>query len=134
MIVLFQAHSGVRYLVFLAGLLALVVFGLGMAQKAPFTKRARIIGAVFAGLMDLQILIGVILLAMGLYTPKAIGHIVMMVAATTVTHATFARNRKQPTPGYTLPLIGVVVALVLIIGGIFALGRLPWAMTAFSGA
>lgn len=133
MIALFGAHSGVRYLVLLAGFVAEIIFALGMAQKTPFTKQARIAGAVFAGLLDLQILLGTILVAMGLYTPKAIGHIVMMVAATTVAHATFARNRKQATPGYVLPLIGVSAAMALIIGGILALGRLPWAMTAFSG-
>ena len=133
MIAMFQAHSGIRYLVLLAGLVAEVVFALGLAQKTPFSKQARIVGAVFSGLMDLQILIGVILVIMGLYTPKAIGHIVMMVAATTLTHALFVQNRKRATPGYLLPLIAVSGSMVLIIGGIFALGRLPWAMTAFSG-
>ena len=130
---LFGAHSGLRYLVLLAGFAAEIVFALGLVQKTPFSKQARIVGSVFAGLLDLQILLGTILVAMGLYTPKAIGHIVMMVVATTVTHATFIRNRKQATPGYLLPLIGVSGAMALIIGGIFALGRLPWAMTAYSG-
>ena len=130
--ILFHAHSGLRYLVLLAGVAALVYFAIGLATKRPVTKAVRILGSAFAGLLNLQVTLGIILVAMGWYYPRLIGHIVMMVLAAGVTHALLVVNRKRPQPGYLLPLIAVVVAFVLIIGGIMAIGRNPLASTAFA--
>ena len=118
---LFAAHSGLRYLVLLAGLVAVVYFALGLAQKRPYTRAVRTVGAIFSGLMDLQILLGLILVAMGRYYPQLIGHIVLMVLAAVVVHVLLARNRKRPQPGYALPLAGVVLGLALLVAGILAI-------------
>jgi len=126
---LLHAHSGLRFLILLVAVAALVVFGLGLAQKKQFTKGARILGSVFAGLVDLQVTLGLVMVLMGVWYPKLIGHVVMMVAAAGSTHVLLIRNRKQTPPGYLLPLVAVVVALVLIVGGIFAIGRSPLAMS-----
>jgi nitrogen fixation/metabolism regulation signal transduction histidine kinase len=120
---LFQAHSGLRYLVLLAGLVALAYFVSGLVTKRPVGKGVRVLGAIFAGLLDLQMLLGLIMVAMGRYYPRLIGHIVTMVLAIAVTHALLSINRKRPNPGYLLPLIAVAAALVLIVGGIMAIGR-----------
>lgn len=120
---LFQAHSGLRYLVLLVGLAALVYFLSGLLTKRPVDKGVRILGSTFVGLLDLQVLLGVIMVAMGRFYPQLIGHIVMMVLAAAETHVLLVLNRKRPNPGYLLPLIAVVVALALIAGGIMAIGR-----------
>jgi vacuolar-type H+-ATPase subunit I/STV1 len=83
----------------------------------------RILGAAFTGLLDLQIVLGIIMVAMGRYYPRLIGHIVMMVVAAAVTHVLLVVNRKRPNPGYVLPLIAVALALALIAGGLMAIGR-----------
>jgi vacuolar-type H+-ATPase subunit I/STV1 len=129
---LFHAHSGLRYLVLLAGLVALAYFVMGLTTKRPVDKGVRILGAAFTGLLDLQVLLGIIMVAMGRYYPRLIGHIVMMVAAAGVTHALLVINRKRPNPGYLLPLIAVAAALVLIVGGIMAIGRGVFTTTAFT--
>lgn len=121
--ILFQAHSGLRYLVLLVGLAALAYFVSGLAAKRPAGKGVRVLGSAFVGLLDLQVLLGLIMVAMGRYYPRLIGHIVMMVAAAAVTHALLVVNRKRPNPGFLLPLIAVALALVLIAGGIMAIGR-----------
>lgn len=121
--ILFQAHSGLRYLVLLVGLAALIYFLSGLATKRPVDKGVRILGSVFTGLLDLQVLLGLIMVAMGRFYPQLIGHIVMMVLAAAVTHVLLVMNRKRATPGYVLPLIAVAVALVFIAGGIMAIGR-----------
>jgi cbb3-type cytochrome oxidase subunit 3 len=118
---LFAAHSGLRYLVLLAGLVAVVYFALGLAQKRPYTRAVRTVGAIFSGLMDLQILLGLILVLMGRYYPQLIGHIVLMVLAAVVVHVLLAKNRKRAQPGYALPLAGVVLGLVLLAAGILAI-------------
>lgn len=133
MIGLFHAHSGLRYVVFLAGIVALVVFAMGAAQKSDFTKRDRILGAIFVGLLDTQILVGTVLVVMGLYTPRVIGHIVMMILAAGLAHTLLAVNRRKTPPGHRLPLLGVGGALAVMCVGIVAIGRMPWAMTAFGG-
>lgn len=121
--ILFQAHSGLRYLVLLVGLVALAYFVSGLATKRPVGKPVRILGSAFAGLLDLQIVLGLIMVAMGRYYPRLIGHIVMMLVAAVLTHVLLVVNRKRPTPGYVLPLIAVALALALIAGGLMAIGR-----------
>ncbi|HET9450811.1 MAG TPA: hypothetical protein VFO83_08020 [Aggregicoccus sp.] len=118
---LFAAHSGLRYLVLLAGLVAIVYFALGLLQKRPYARAVRTVGSIYAGLLDLQILLGLVLVAMGRYYPQLIGHFVLMFLATAVLHATLSVNRKRPQPGYKLPLIGAAVALVLVVAGVLAI-------------
>lgn len=127
-----HAHSGLRFLVLTMGLVCLVVFGLGLAQKKEFTKGARILGSVFAGLTHLQVILGLGLVASGLYYPRLIGHIVMMLAAAISAQVCFSLNRRATPPGHRLPLIGTVLALVLMVGGTFAIGRHPFQATVFS--
>lgn len=130
---LFQAHSGLRYLVLLAGVVALAYFVSGLATKRPVDKGVRILGAAFTGLLDLQIVLGLIMVAMGRYYPQLIGHIVMMLLAAGVTHALLVVNRKRPSPGYVLPLVAVAVALALLSGGIMAIGRGVLTHTSIAG-
>jgi hypothetical protein len=120
---IFQAHSGVRYLILLVGLVALLYFLSGLVTKRPVDKSVRILGSAFTGLLDLQIVLGILTVAMGRYYPQLIGHIVMMVLAAVETHVLLVVNRKRPNPGYLLPLIAVAVALALIAGGVMAIGR-----------
>jgi hypothetical protein len=131
--ILFQAHSGLRYLVLLVGVVALAYFVSGLATKRPVDKGVRILGAAFTGLLDLQILLGLIMVAMGRYYPQLIGHIAMMLLAAALTHVLLVVNRKRPNPGYVLPLIAVAGSLALISGGIMAIGRGVLTHTSISG-
>ncbi|MCE9667604.1 hypothetical protein LY474_07225 [Myxococcus stipitatus] len=126
----FYAHSGLRYLVLLAGVLAIAYFAFGLATKRPFDKGGRILGAAFAGLLHLQVLLGILVLVTRFYYPALIGHIVMMVLAAGTAQATSSINRRRPQPGYALPLVGAVLAFVFIIGGIMAIGRGVFTTTA----
>ena len=135
---LYYAHSGLRYLVLLMGLVAVAYFVFGLVTKRPVDKSVRILGSSFAGLLDTQILLGIILLGVlpqsgWAFYPRFWGHLVMMVAAAALAHVLLVINRKRPNPGYLLPLIGVGGALVLIIGGILAIGRSLMASTPIGG-
>lgn len=133
MTALLHAHSGLRFLVLLLGAVNLVVLGLALAQKKPFGKLHRILGASFAGSLHLQVLLGAGLVAMGRWYPQLIGHLVMMVLAAGAAQAAMTINRKRPTPGLQLPLLGVVVALACIFGGVMAIGRGLFTMTVTGG-
>lgn len=128
---LFQLHSLLRFAVLIAGAIAVGFYLVALARKQPVTKAVRIFGSVFVGLLDLQILLGIAVVIAGRWYPALIGHIVMMVLAAAVAHVLLVKNRKSASPGYRLPLIGVAVALVLIAGGIMAIGRGLFAVTAF---
>jgi predicted permease len=123
MTALLHAHSGLRYLVLLAAAANLVVLGLGLAQKKPFGKLHRILGASFVGLLHTQVLLGLGIVATGLFYPQLIGHIAMMVLAAGGAQAAMTINRRRPEPNLKLPLMGVVFALLCIFGGVMAIGR-----------
>ncbi len=118
---LLMSHSGLRYLVLLALVALLVACIVGITSRQPAGKAVRITGAAFVGLLDLQILLGLGVLATGVWYSALIGHIVMMVLAAGVAHVMLAKNRRLPVPGYKLPLIGAIAAVVLVVGGIFAI-------------
>lgn len=122
---LFMAHSGVRYLVLLAALVAIGYYGFALVSKKPAVSVGRMPAAVFAGLLDLQILLGILLMATGLFYPALMGHLFMMIIAAVVAHVSFAIAKKSSDADRSvkLRLIGVAGALVLIVLGIGSIGR-----------
>lgn len=120
---LFFAHSGLRYLVLLAGFVALIYYLYAVLTKQE--RSARAFGSIFVGLLDLQIVLGILLVAMGVFYSALIGHMFMMIAAAVVAHAALALSKGAPQAGRAnaMRLVGVAVALILIIGGIMAIGR-----------
>jgi heme A synthase len=123
---LFQAHSGLRYLVLLAGVAAALVMAVGLfSRRAAYDRPARTAMAVFAGVLDLQIVLGIVLVALGVFYPSLMGHLTMMLLAAVAVHAASVLARKQGDPrrAYSLGLIGAALALLLIVLGIHAIGR-----------
>jgi heme A synthase len=123
---LLLAHSGVRYLVFLTGLLVVGYALFGLATKRPFDKTMRSLGSVFTGVMDLQVLLGVTLLVTGFgFYPALSGHIATMVLAAAVSHVVPAVMRRRPAErrSYGPYAVGASVALALVALGILSIGR-----------
>ncbi len=128
---LFHAHSGLRFLILLLAAANVVVLGLGLAQKKPFGKVHRILGATFTGMLHLQVVLGIAMVAMGRYYPALIGHMAMMVLAAVAAQVAMSVNRRRSTPTLGLPLAGVLIALVCITGGVMAIGRGLFTVSAF---
>ena len=122
---LFYAHSGLRYLVLLAGIVALAYFGYAIGTRKGNEKTARIVGSIFVGALDLQVVLGLVMVILGAFYPALIGHMFMMIGAAVVAHVALAMARSSPVPerAYAIRLMGVIFALVLIVGGILAIGR-----------
>ncbi len=122
---IFAAHSGLRYLVLAAAAVAVLVLAAGLlSRRAAYDRPARIATAAFTGLLDLQIVLGIVVV-LGRFSPVVIGHIMMMVLAAVVAHGASALARRQPDArrAYSLALVGVLLAVGLIVGGIMAIGR-----------
>lgn len=123
--ILFHAHSGLRYLVLLAGVLSLGYSLLAALRRQPWDRPGRIFLSSFVGLMDLQVVIGLILVFVRVFYPMLWGHLLMMVLAAVVGHVVLAMNKRRPAErqSHALAATGSGLALLLIIGGILAIGR-----------
>ena len=121
---LYQAHSGLRYLVLLAGLAALIALAIGGFSGRP-VRAARALTSAFTGLLDLQILLGVALVIAGIFYGALMGHLTLMLVAAVAAHVAGVRARKagDERQANRLRLIGVGVALLCIVLGITAIGR-----------
>lgn len=123
--ILFHAHSGLRYLVLLAGLLALAYSLVAMLRDKPWDRTGRVLLMSFVGLIDLQVLIGLILVFARVFYPALWGHLVMMILAAVVAHVAAGMNKRRPPEprSHRVAVLGSAGALILIIGGITAIGR-----------
>lgn len=122
--ILYHAHSGLRYLVLLAAVAAIVGLAHGVFTGRA-ARAASLLASTFAGLLDLQILLGVGLVIGGIFPDAVVGHLIVMVFAAVVTHASSIIGQRSNSERRELAirLGGIVVALVLIAGGILAIGR-----------
>ena len=133
---IFYAHSGLRFLVLLSGAIAAAVLLWGWRSNRPFAGQARAATAVFTGTLDLQVLLGLAAVFTRPWYGALIGHLVMMVAAALAAHFVLAYARKQAEPrrANQVAFAGVVLALLLIVGGIMAIRSTPFEMTPGAGA
>ncbi len=120
---LLQIHSATRYAVLAVALAALLKFAVGLATRRKPGVADRILGSTFAGLLDLQIVLGLAMVLTGFFYPALAGHIVMMVLAAALAHGALVANRRRKEPGFVLPLVAVGGASLLIVGGVMAIGR-----------
>lgn len=131
---LYMAHSGLRFLVLLAGVIAIVVLLWGWNVRRPYAGPSRTAATVFARVLGLQFLLGLGTVLTRPWYGALIGHMIMMFAAIGAAEGITGYARKQPDArrAHMIALIGVVVALVLIVGGIMAIRNSPFQMTATS--
>lgn len=122
---LIHAHSGIRYLVLAAALWTIGYAAFGLITRRQYDKGMRISSAVFTGIVDLNVLIGVGLLLTRPFYSQLAGHIATMVLAAVVAHVVPLALRRRPVAErtYAPHLVGTVVVLGLVVMGIMAIGR-----------
>lgn len=125
--ILFHAHSGLRYLILLVGVVAVFYLAVGLATRRAYGKPARILTASFTGLLHLQILIGILLVVTGIYYPAIIGHLFLMVLAAVAAQglSIAAKRNTVDRRKWALSFGGVLLAMALILAGIASIGRTP---------
>lgn len=123
--ILFYAHSGLRYLVLLTGLLVIAYAVYGLASRRPYDRTMRVLAAIFTGAIDLTALLGLSYLFVGTFYPQLGGHIATMVLAVVVAHVVSAVMKRRPPAERTyMPhVVGTLVVLGLVATGILAIGR-----------
>ena len=121
----YAAHSGIRYLVLAAGLFVILYAATGLLGKREYSVAMARLATAFAGLIHLQILIGVGVLFSRPFSSQLIGHLFMMLAAAAAAQLTSSvvKRRPQKAKSYGPHLVGAVLAMVFLAGGILAIGR-----------
>ncbi|MDH5759086.1 MAG: hypothetical protein OEZ65_05805 [Gemmatimonadota bacterium] len=122
---LFFAHSGLRYLVFVTAVATIGYALRGVMTGRPYDKRMRVLSSTFAALLDLGILLGFGLLFSGRFYPQLGGHMVAMIFASVVAHVVAVVQRRRAPEDRTYPphIVGTAVAVVIVIVGIMAIDR-----------
>lgn len=122
---LLHLHSGLRYLVLLAGL-AVVVYALrGVVTRQPHDKTMKTLAITFRSLMDVTLFSGIVMVTTGYdFNANAGMHVVMMVLATAVSHVvpTVMRKRKQEERTLLPYAVASAVVLALVVVGTLSLG------------
>jgi hypothetical protein len=118
---LLMIHSLVRWLIVIVGVVALIKFAIGLAQRSAFGKMDRGLSSGFSGLMDLQVLLGLLYFLFtgfgGVGFPAfRIEHAVTMLIAAGVAHT--PSMFKKATNKYAVALGAIVGTLVLIYIGV----------------
>ena len=124
--ILLYAHSGLRWLIVLAALLALAIFGYGWLAKKSFPKLARILPAAYSGLLDTQTLLGFIYffwtgLAGDGFPRYRIEHLGMLFLAAILGHLPSRWKKTEDGLRYRNIFFVVIGTLILIYLGVAVL-------------
>lgn len=117
------AHSGIRYLVLLFGLLVVGYALRGVVTRAPYDSRMRVFGGLFAVSLDLNIFLGLGAMFARSAQLQIGGHIITMLFAAGVAHVVPSVMKRRPMEERTyMPhLVSGVIAMALVIAGILSL-------------
>lgn len=127
MAVLLIVHSHLRWLIVIVALVAVVKFALGWRRGSAFKSRDRGLASGFSGLMDLQVLIGLILLiwsgiAGAGFPAFRIEHAITMIIAALVAHLHVLWKNSDDKLRFRNSLFIVLDVLIIIFIGV---ARLP---------
>lgn len=114
-------HGLMRWLVAIAGLIAIIKFAYGWLSKADYTPLDKRIMSIFTILLDINVLLGLILLfgLEGGLTPNRIEHATTMILAAVTAHlSAFWRKSPNSATKFRNNLIVVVIALLFIFMGV----------------
>ncbi len=117
-------HSIVRWLVVIVAVIAVVRYALVMAGRAQPSGMDRGLMSGYTGLLDLNVLLGLILIIGLGFTAQYIEHAVTNIIGVAVAHifAQRARKMEEAQLKARTSLLGVVISLVIIIVGVALVG------------
>jgi hypothetical protein len=121
-----MAHSGIRWLILLVGVIAIVKFLVGWLRGGTFKGMDRGLMSGFNGLLDLQGTLGLIFLVWnGLsgvgFPGYRIAHTMLMIAAMAVAHLSSRWKNADDMTRFRNNLFVIVGSLILVLVGISVL-------------
>jgi heme A synthase len=126
MSILLAAHSGVRWLVILVAVVVFVKFIWGWLGQKPYTALDRTLAKVFAGVVDLQVLLGIIYLLWsgfaGAGFPRyRLEHGVTMILVAVAAHFASRGKGSSDSVRFRNATLAILVTFLLIYAGIAVL-------------
>jgi hypothetical protein len=123
MFILLMAHSGIRWLILLVAVVAIIKYLIGWLQRGQFKSMDRGLMAGFSGLMDLQVTLGIVLLLWSGFAGAGfpffrIAHALVMFAAAIVAHLSRRWKDADDATRFRNNLFLIVGCLILILIGI----------------
>lgn len=124
-------HSINRWLASISALALIITLIVGWIQKKPFHKKTAFLTSAFVGFMDLQMLLGVILLVLnmsikGNIEQDDIEHATTMFLAVIAAHLTGLWKKKEGNIRTRNTLFAVLASILLILMGVGRLGMDKW--------
>ena len=123
---LLVTHSHLRWLILIAALVAILKFAWGWLRGGTFQRLDRILASSFSGLMDLQALLGLILLiwngVIGGFPMFRIEHAVTMIVAAVVAHLNMLWKNADDKKRFRNSMFIILDTLVIVYIGV---ARLP---------
>ena len=119
--VVLVVHSLVRWIIVLIGLVSFVRSLLVLTGRAPGNNMDRGLMSGFTGLMDLNVLLGlIVIIGLGEWEPQQIEHAVTNVIAVVVAHIFAQRARKIEDTKLKARMnaLGVLISLLIIVLGV----------------
>jgi hypothetical protein len=131
MLFLLTLHSIIRWLVILVALAAIVKLVIGLVKKQGYDKMTGGLVSAFAGLMDTQLLLGLMFfiwngLAANYFPRERWEHLVLMLAAVIVAHRPAIWKKADPQKRLRNTLAAVAGSLVLVVLGVSMLQPNRW--------
>lgn len=113
-------HGEMRWLVAIVAIVVIVKFAIGLIQKSEYARVDRILMSSLVGLIDLNFLLGLILLiSLGFDSRTRLEHAGTMFIAVLLAHSNAAwRKSEDSTKLFRNNLILVIVVLVLVFAGV----------------
>ena len=126
-------HSIVRWLTVLVAVAAIFKLALGWLGKQPFDKTTRALVGAFGGLMDTQLLLGLIFffwnglsIPGGLTLRHRLEHLTIMLVAVAITHLPAMWKKAPADRRQRNTLIAIAASLLLVLLGVALLPGNRW--------
>jgi uncharacterized membrane protein YphA (DoxX/SURF4 family) len=120
---LLTIHSFVRWIIMLVALVAIVKFAIGWAANSLFKGMDRGLASGFSGLMDLQVLLGLVYfiwngIAVTGFPMFRILHMITMLIAAAVAHLPSRFKAVNDKLRFQYSFLAIIASLVLVFIGI----------------
>jgi hypothetical protein len=122
-------HSLVRWLVVIAAVAAIIRYVIDLVGKSPDAEMGRKLMLAYTILLDVNVLLGIILIVgraigVGQILPVWIEHAITNFVALIVAHIFAARSRKMDDAKRAAKwrLGGVVISILMIVAGVAVIG------------
>ena len=123
---MYHLHSGLRYLVLLAGVAVIGYAIYALVTGRPYDRTIRNLSATFMLTVDVTAFVGLTLtVSRRVMVPGMGGHVASAVFAVVVLHVVSAVQRRRPPEerSHAPHLVSAVVALALVWVAIASIGR-----------